>query len=225
MAETAAALADETRLRLLAALRSAPQGVAVSDLVGRLELPQPRVSTHLAVLREAGLVSLRSAGRARIYALDPRGRALLAALEDAAGTTGARSPAAAAVVERDLPLRHARSCYDHLAGLAGVDVLDLLLFNRWLVGSGGDDARPSYDLTPPGERALAALGVDVPAARATRRIFAGGCLDWTERRPHLSGALGSAVLHALVRDGVVARPPSGRLLTLTGDLDAWLNRD
>lgn len=225
LSRTAAALADETRLRLLAALRTSPQGMTVSDLVDRLDLPQPRVSTHLAVLREARLVGQRSAGRARIYALEPRGRSLLAALEASAGPTVApRSPAATAVVARDLPLRHARSCYDHLAGLAGVDVLDHLLFNRWLVRSGDHDARPTYDLTMSGERALTGLGVDVASARSTRRIFAGGCVDWTERRPHLAGALGAAVLDALVRDGVVARPETGRRLDLTLDLDAWLNR-
>jgi len=222
----AAALADDTRLRLLDALRAAgAPGVTVNDLADRLELAQPRISTHLAVLRDADLVTLRSAGRARIYQIQPRGRTLLAALEEAGGRAVApRSPAATSVVARDLPLRHARSCYDHLAGLAGVDVLDHLVFNRWLVRSGGEDARPSYDLTPAGERSLTDLGVDVRAARGSRRMFAGGCLDWTERRPHLTGALGVALLDALVRDGVVARSDQGRRLDLIGDLDAWLNR-
>ncbi len=222
----AAALADDTRLRLLDALRSAGvQGVAVNDLVDRLALAQPRISTHLAVLRDAALVTIRSAGRARIYQIQPRGRSLLSALEEAAGRTVApRSSAATSVVARDLPLRHARSCYDHLAGLAGVDVLDHLVFNRWLVRSGGEDARPAYDLTSAGENSLTDLGVDVEAARGRRRMFAGGCLDWTERRPHLAGALGFAVLDALVRGGVVSRSEHGRQLDLTGDLDAWLNR-
>jgi hypothetical protein len=55
-------------------------------------------------------------------------------------------------------------------------------------------------------------------------MLAGGCLDWTERRPHLAGALGAAVLDALVRDGVVSRSGPGRQLDLTGDLDGWLNQ-
>ena len=226
LADLAGAMADETRLRLLDALRAAgPPGVTVNDLADRLGLAQPRISTHLAVLRDAGLVSLRSAGRARIYRIEPGGRSLLAALEEVGGAAVApRSLAATAVVARDLPLRQARTCYDHLAGLAGVDVLDHLVFNRWLVRAGGEDARPLYDLTSPGEHALAALGVDVAGARARRRLFAGGCLDWTERRPHLAGALGAAVLDALVRDGIVARTEGGRRLGLTGDLDAWLNR-
>ncbi len=226
LAGLAAALADETRLRLLDALRAAgTQGASVNDLSDRLQLAQPRISTHLAVLREADLVTLRPAGRARIYRVQPRGRALLAALEEAGdGAVADRSAAAAAVMDRDLPLRHARSCYDHLAGLAGVDVLDHLVFNRWLVRAGGEDARPAYDLTPTGERSLIALGVDVEAARASRRMLAGGCLDWTERRPHLAGALGGAVLDTLIRDGIVSRAEHRRQLDLTGDLDAWLNR-
>jgi len=226
LAALAAALADDTRLRLLDTLRGAgAPGVTVNDLADRLGLAQPRISTHLAVLRDADLVTLRSAGRARIYQIQPRGRTLLSALEEAGGRAGAsRSPTATSIVARDLPLRHARSCYDHVAGLAGVDVLDHLVFNRWLVRTGGEDARPSYDLTPAGGRSLNDLGVDVEAARGGRRIFAGGCLDWTERRPHLAGALGAAVLDALVRDGVVTRSTHGRQLDLTGDLDAWLNR-
>lgn len=222
----ASALADETRLHLLDALRAAGgQGVTVNDLADRLQLAQPRISTHLAVLRDAGLVSQRTAGRARIYQVQPRGRALLAALEEAGGQPVLpRSLAATSVLESDLPLRHARTCYDHLAGLAGVDVLDHLVFNRWLVRAGGEDARPTYDLTSAGERSLLMLGVDVHAARARRRMLAGGCLDWTERRPHLAGSLGAALLDALVRDGVVTRSEHGRQLDLTGDLDAWLNR-
>jgi len=226
LAVLAAALADDTRLRLLDALRGAGvPGLTVNDLADRLGLAQPRISTHLAVLRDADLVSLRSAGRARIYQIQTSGRMLLSALEEAGGRVVApRSSAAISVVASDLPLRHARSCYDHLAGLAGVDVLDHLVFNRWLVRTGGEDARPAYDLTPAGERSLTDLGVDVDAARGRRRMFAGGCLDWTERRPHLAGALGVAVLDALVRDGVVTRSAHGRRLDLTGDLDAWLNR-
>ena len=228
LADLAAAIADETRLGLLDALRAAgPQGVTVNDLADRLELAQPRISTHLAVLRDAGLVTLRAAGRARIYRIEPGGRSLLAALEEVGGVAVApRSVAATTVVARDLPLRQARTCYDHLAGLAGVDVLDHLVFNRWLVRSaaGGEDARPAYDLTSAGEGSLAALGIDVAGARARRRLFAGGCLDWTERRPHLAGSLGAAVLDALLRDGIVSRADGGRRLDLTGDLDAWLNR-
>jgi len=226
LSSLAAAFADDTRLRLLDALRAAgAPGVAVNDLADRLGVAQPRISTHLAVLRDADLVTLRSAGRARIYQIQPRGRTLLAALEEAGGRAVApRSSAATSVVAHDLPLRHARSCYDHLAGLAGIDVLDHLVFNRWLVRTGGEDARPSYDLTPAGERSLNDLGIDLEEARGRRRIFAGGCLDWTERRPHLAGALGAAVLDALLRDGEVTRSTHRRQLDLTGDLDAWLNR-
>jgi hypothetical protein len=81
---------------------------------------------------------------------------------------------------------------------------------------------PGYELTRAGARALARRGVDVDGARASRRRFATACLDWTERRPHLGGALGAAVLGALCARGYVQRRPRGRDVKLTKPLARWL---
>jgi hypothetical protein len=77
-------------------------------------------------------------------------------------------------------------------------------------------------LTPQGEHAMQQRGVDIARSSAARRQFAYGCLDWTERRPHLGGALGAAVLAALLAAGLVQRQPSSRTLTVRQGLDAWL---
>jgi hypothetical protein len=79
----------------------------------------------------------------------------------------------------------ARTCYDHLAGRIGVAVCDAL------IGTGA--LGPGYELTEPGAARLASIGVDVDRARHSHRVFAKACVDYTERRPHLAGALTSPV--------------------------------
>ncbi|MGI8855750.1 MAG: ArsR/SmtB family transcription factor [Thermomicrobiales bacterium] len=223
LAESAQALADETRLRLLAILCDGD--ATVNDLAARMGLAQPRVSTHLALLRRAGLVSVATTGRQRTYHVDAeRIGAMFAALGGTMATTilqPKRSAQAARAVQRDMPIRHARTCYDHLAGVVGVQLLDALLTRGWLVSD--ESARPRYRLTPAGETALRARGVDLDTAQRARRMFAFGCLDWTERHPHLGGALGAAILAALNDAGVVQRDGAGRTMLLKKPLDAWLD--
>lgn len=131
------------------------------------------------------------------------------------------SARAAREVRRDTPLRRARTCYGHLAGVAGVELLDALLCRGWLVAEEG--SRPLYRLTPEGRQALLARGVALPPAGTQRRNVGRGCTDWTERRPHLRGALGTAVVRALVEAGVLSREEGSRAVTLRQPLGAWLN--
>jgi DNA-binding transcriptional ArsR family regulator len=224
------ALGADGRLRLLRALHSGD--ATVSDLADRLALDQPRVSTHLAALREVGLVTAHAVGRQRVYHVDAkRVGGLLDALA-ALGPEPARraeptpiSAQAARLVGQDAPLRQARSCYDHLAGVAGVQLLEELLERNWLVAH-EQARRVDFRLSAAGEVALAARQVDLGAARRARRQYAFACLDWTERRPHLGGALGAAILAAL-RSAGIARAPSGvdpvRSLRLAEPLDRWLD--
>jgi len=222
-AQIAQALADETRLRLLSILLA--DDAAVSDLVTRLELPQPRVSTHLALLRQVGLVTVEVAGRQRVYrAQEAWVRQLFAALGAGVSTPARRSPQAAREVRRNTTLRQSRTCYDHLAGVAGVRLLEGMLRCGWIEP---DTRVPSerlyYQLTPPGTQALEARGVAVTQAYKGRRRFAYGCLDWTERRAHLGGALGAAVLEALSAAGVVRRQPQTRAVVLLHPVAHWLH--
>lgn len=223
------ALAYDVRLRLLRLLLE--DDATVSDLANRLDLEQPRVSAHLAALRETGLVLAHAAGRQRVYHVDAeRITPLLEALA-AMASSGAkqaepppRSAEAARLVRHDAPLRHARACYDHLAGVAGVHLLDEMLRRGWVLGE-EQPRRTTYALSPLGEAALRALGVDLAGARRARRMFAFACLDWTERRPHLGGALGAAVLTALVRTGFASGQDTqrGRGVVLHRPLEQWLD--
>jgi hypothetical protein len=131
-----------------------------------------------------------------------------------------RSPGAAREVRRNSAMRQARSCYDHLAGVAGVQLLEAMLRLDWLRAQG--DRRPRYRLTPQGAQALVARGVDIARVYGGRRAFAYGCLDWTERRPHLAGALGAAILTALEASGGVRRVAGSRTVVLLQPLTNWL---
>ena len=112
-------------------------------------------------------------------------------------------------------LAQARTCYDHLAGRAGVELLDALLRTGVLNGN-GSGADVAYEVTAEGAERLAGFGVDVVQVRRSRRRFAGACLDWTQRRPHLNGALGAAVTGRLLELGWIERGPSRRAVKITG---------
>ena len=131
-----------------------------------------------------------------------------------------RSPQAARQVRRDSGLRRARTCYDHLAGVAGVSLLDEMLGRGWFREE--KTPRTLYWLTGNGECALLRLGVDVPRAAAQRRPFAYGCLDWTERRYHLRGSLAAAILTALSKSGTVGRSAGTRTVALERPILDWL---
>lgn len=222
VARVAGVLGDPSRLAILAALLEGE--ATVSDLATRLGLAQPRVSTHLARLRDAGLVSRVAMGRHRAYRADAvRVKPLLDALFATGPAAVPRpSPQAGRERRRDTPLRRARTCYDHLAGVAGVDLLAEMRERGWL--RPGPKGRPAFELTAAGERALAQRGVEVDAARASRRRFATACLDWTERRPHLGGALGARILDALCGKTYVRRRARGRDVQIVKPLAGWLAR-
>jgi uncharacterized protein YjhX (UPF0386 family) len=119
-------------------------------------------------------------------------------------------------------LRHARRCYDHLAGVVAVALVTMLERERLL---GGADGAPGWDVTARGVAWFAAsLELDVTALAGARRPLARRCLDWTERQPHLAGSLGAAVLDRLVARRWLA-PAGGRELRITtrGErgLDDW----
>jgi DNA-binding transcriptional ArsR family regulator len=220
------ALADETRLHILHLLGAGE--ATVSDLVTQLNLPQPRVSSHLALLRRAGLVSVHVTGRQRTYRVDRERiqalwQALQALLPTAPDPRRTPSRQAQREIQRHSAIRQGRSCYDHLAGVAGVTLLESLLERGWLDDAPPSGTRPQYSLTPEGIQALQARGVNISQARQARRLFAYGCLDWTERRMHLGGALGSAILQALQHAGIIQRQQGSRTLQLHTPLAVWLD--
>ena len=174
------------------------------------EVSPSTTSVHLNRLKAQNLVKVLKQGKHRYYSLDgPETASALEALHIVAG--GAR---AKFVPNTPSGLLAARTCYDHMAGRIAV-----LLHNRfkalgWLsVNSTGQDH--AYDLTLEGTKALASLGIDLAAIRAMRRRFAYACLDWSERQPHIGGALGAALLKTAVKRRWLIQDLDGRALSVT----------
>jgi hypothetical protein len=180
-----------------------------TELAAVGEVGASTASVHLAKMIRHRLVTVLSQGKHRYYSLAGPGvaRALEALTVVAGGSMGAFSPTA------PVGLRSARTCYDHMAGHWAVRLRDRFEELGWLSPDGGEDQ--GYDLTPSGARALTAIGIDIEAARALRRRFAYACVDWSERRPHLGGALGHALLELALTRGWFVRELDSRALTLT----------
>jgi hypothetical protein len=107
----------------------------------------------------------------------------------------------------------ARTCYDHIAGRAGVLLHDRFHTLHWLSPISKLDN--AYELTPAGSKAFTHLGIDLEATRALRRRFACACLDWSERRPHVGGALGAALLKIALKKRWVTQELDSRALAIT----------
>ncbi|HIN37822.1 MAG TPA: hypothetical protein EYM77_09280 [Dehalococcoidia bacterium] len=136
-----------------------------------------------------------------------------------------RSPQADREVRRDTRLRQARTCNGHLAGVAGVALMDEMLGLDWLqeAPESVSGNRVGYSLTAKGHQEMEKLGVDVSGAANSTSNFAFGCLDWTERGLHLGGSLGRAVTACLSEQGFVGRTTGTREVILNGGPNIWLD--
>jgi len=105
---------------------------------------------------------------------------------------------------------HARTCYDHLAGEMAVKVLEAMLKLKWLTRDGQE-----FKPTRLGHEKLVELGVDTGSLTQTRRAYARSCVDLTQRRPHLAGVLGAALLDLYVRNGWILRTGRSRVVSIT----------
>jgi DNA-binding transcriptional ArsR family regulator len=197
----AAAIGEPARARMLYCLVDGRARTS-TELALVAGVSPSTASAHLNRLKAERLVRLAIQGKHRYYSLEgPRVARVLEGLSVLAG-----GPPRKFVPSTPSRLRSARTCYDHIAGELGVALHDSLRGLRWL---------SEYDLTEEGARAFESLGVDVAATRKLRRRFAYPCLDWSERRPHLGGALGSALLAMALRRNWVVADLDSRALSIT----------
>jgi len=208
LAGVAAQIADPSRARMLAYLLDGEMASA-SELAAAASVTAATASGHLARLLDAGFIACEPRGRHRYYRLaDGEVAQALAALALVA-ERGSHERAWSSPARRRL--RHARCCYGHLAGRLGVGLLRALLMQRWLAPE-GDALR----VTEAGRVGLAALGFDADAAtRGVASRVAYRCLDWSERRDHLAGRLGAALLGHFTQRGWLRRHPGERALEVT----------
>ncbi|TMK86811.1 MAG: winged helix-turn-helix transcriptional regulator [Actinobacteria bacterium] len=218
LASTASLIADPSRASMLVVLAEAGP-LAVSDLAAVARVTAQTASEHLARLAEGGLVVRQQTSRFHRYGLAHPGvsealvalRKLTAPVDSTAALAAApRAPFAAELA--------ARSCYDHLAGRLGVEVTDALVRDRLIRRESwnpGPTRSGSYRLTKNGIEFLDSLGIVSAELRSLRRSFAHPCMDRTERRPHLGGALGAAIATRLMELRWIERLPEGRAVRIT----------
>jgi DNA-binding transcriptional ArsR family regulator len=204
----AAAIGEPARARMLYCLADGRARTS-TELSVVAEVSPSTASVHLSRLAAVRLVKVSNQGKHRFYSLaGPDVASALEALSVLAG--GSWDHSASCGPNR---LRAARTCYDHIAGILGTSLHDRLWSMGWLAET--RSAENAYDLTAKGVKAFESLGVDLESTRKLRRRFACPCLDWSERRPHIGGALGAALLSVAMKRRWVLQDLDSRALEVT----------
>jgi DNA-binding transcriptional ArsR family regulator len=217
----AAAIGEPARAQMLYCLLDGRARTS-TELAVVAEVTASTASVHLQRLKALRLVKVFAQGKHRYYSLG--GDNVAAALEALSVLAGQSRPAF--VPSTPSRLRAARTCYDHIAGTLGVSLHERFRTLDWLsfpstFDSAFDSTSDStagnnaYDLTVSGTRALESLGIDVESVRTLRRRFAYPCVDWSERKPHLGGALGAALLKFALKKKWVLQDLDSRVLGVT----------
>jgi DNA-binding transcriptional ArsR family regulator len=204
IAEAASLIGDPTRAAMLGHLMDGRARTG-KELAGLAGVAPATASGHIGKMTAAGLVEVARQGRHRYVRL--KGPEVAEVLEKLMALAAFARPQARARSADEAAFRYGRTCYDHLAGRLAVDLVEALV-RRGLLARGLDGFEPTLK----GDGWFRALGVDVARARGSSRSFARCCLDWSERRDHLAGALGAALLNALIARGYLARRKEGRAL-------------
>ncbi|CAO3351987.1 ArsR/SmtB family transcription factor [Azospirillum palustre] len=207
IATIAALIGDPARANILSALMGG-QALTAGELSWHAGVGAATTSGHLAKMSGAGLLAMERQGRHRYYRLASPD--IAQAMESlmavaAAGPRRHRPPG-----PKDEALRTARTCYDHLAGRLGTKLADRLNERGFVIlGDGG------ALVTDDGRDFLGSLGLAIPDAGRHSRPLCRVCLDWSERRHHLAGRLGAALLTCSLERGWIARSPDSRAVTIT----------
>ncbi|MEL3890432.1 helix-turn-helix transcriptional regulator [Ferrovibrio sp. MS7] len=207
LAEIAALIGDPARANMLAALM-AGQALTASELALIAGIAPSTASSHLGKLQAGGLLAQEAQGRHRYFRLN--GPLVAQALEAIMAVAGAAPKPKRLPGPRDADMRRARTCYDHIAGELGVKLTDALIARGCIERSGQD-----FILTQQGRAFFDQLGIDLAGLKVARRGLARVCLDWSERRPHLAGALGAALARHCLKAGWVAQAKGARTLSVT----------
>jgi DNA-binding transcriptional ArsR family regulator len=207
LAEVAHLVADPGRANILSALMDGRR-LAAGELAEIAGVTPQTTSSHLAKLVRRELLTVEKRGPRRLYRLaSPLVAQMLEGLMTVAAAGAPRFRPASRI---DAEMRHARTCYDHLAGELGVALTDAMREHGHLLldADGGE-------MTAAGIGFLTGLGADLGVPARSRRPFCRPCLDWSERRPHLAGRVGTAIAELAFRQDWIRRRPRGRSVEVT----------
>lgn len=208
-------IGDPARANMLTALLSG-KALTATELAAEAGITPQTASTHLKKLEGADLVSQKKQGRHRYFALADEDVGLV--LEAIMGLAAKRGLSRTRTGPRDPELRKARICYNHLAGDLGVKLFDGLIARGYMILDGDD-----VTLTDKGYDGLQAFGLDIAALQGLKRPLCRSCLDWSERRTHLAGALGTALLQKFYDLKWASRVPDSRIIKFTARGERALN--
>ncbi len=204
----AAAIADSTRSRMLCCLMDGRARTSTElALIG--EVTPSTASSHLAKLKARSLVTEVTQGRHRYFRLanEQVAHALEALMVISESSLSKYEP------NTPKSLRAARTCYDHMAGTFAVELHDRLMDLRWVTNT--SRKKSNYQITDSGVVSLTALGVETSRSPASRRALVCSCLDWSERRFHLGGTIGAALLTFFLNKKWVTQDLNSRSLSIT----------
>jgi DNA-binding transcriptional ArsR family regulator len=207
IAEIAALAGDPARANILTALLDG-RAMTATELAYAARVTPQTTSAHLAKLVEASLITATPSGRHRYFRLASPKVAQM--LESIVAVAGDNRPRFRPLSRQAAQLRAARVCYDHLAGQLGVRIAEAMVARGYLVLE-DDGGR----ITEAGTRYLWDLGIDTRIAGKGRRHLCRACLDWTERRPHIGGAIGAALAERWLALGWITRAKDSRAVTVT----------
>lgn len=200
-------LGDPARANMVMALMSG-QALSAAELAHEAGVTPPTATGHLNKLVFSGLLKGEKQGRHRFFQLsDPDvGEAVeaLVAVAARAGHLRARPG------PKDEAMRHARSCYDHLGGRLAVDLVGRWLAAGFLIWRGSD-----FQLTRKGREFLLQRNIALSQLESGKRPLLRSCMDWSERRPHLGGSLGAAILALVVGEGWAVRGQTVRSVSFS----------
>lgn len=207
IAQVAACLGEPTRANMLLALMSG-MALTASELSRETGVTPATASGHLAKLETSGLVAVEKQGRHRFYRLaDPDVAHAIEALVTVSARLGHMRTRPG---PKDEAMRRARSCYDHLAGNLAVD-----LFACWSTNGVLMSSEKAVELTDEGRKFLETHGIEIAALSKSKRPLCRRCIDWSERRHHLGGGIGAAVLNLALKKGWADRKDKSRVVTFT----------
>jgi DNA-binding transcriptional ArsR family regulator len=206
IARIGALIGDPARANILSALLSG-KALTATELAAEAGITGQTASSHLKKMTEGGLLAQAKQGRHRYFTL--AGPEVASVLESIMGLAASKGHLRTRTGPKDPAMRAARVCYDHLAGDMAVRIFDSLQLRSFLTVSSD---KGGLGLTKSGKDFMLGFGIDLDALAGSRRPLCRACLDWSERRNHLAGSLGAAILTRFQEEQWLRREPNSRVI-------------
>lgn len=206
--EIAALIGDPTRAVIMWTLLDG-KAFTATELAIIVNTSPQNISMHLAKLVQSDLLCVEKQGRHKYYRFS--NKEIAYAIEAMANLIPHSTIPKKNIAEKHSPIKHCRTCYDHLAGKIGVALTDSLLDQKIIV-----DNNNVFEISPKGEKWFSDFGINVDEVKKQRRLFLKPCLDWSERRNHIAGSLATSIFDKMVSNDWLRKTNHSRAIIITG---------